>query len=79
MPLEKKFTAPKRREARDQAEQWLIRQKGIRLVRQKQSSDFGLPDHDVQWIVTLYYQADGGFPETPTNADTPPLPAAVDD
>jgi hypothetical protein len=71
MPLEKKFTAPKRREARDQAEQWLIRQKGIRLVRQKQASDFERPGHDVRWIVTLFYQADDThvLPETPADDD----------
>ncbi len=41
--MEKKFTAITLREARDQAEQWLTQQKGIRLVRQKQASDFGRP------------------------------------
>ena len=71
MPLEKRFSAPKLREARGQAEQWLIRQKGIRLVRQKQASDFEHPGHDVQWIVTLYYQADGthALPEMPADRD----------
>jgi hypothetical protein len=71
MPLEKKFTAPKRREACDEAEQWLIRQTGIRLVRQTQTSDFGRPGHDVQWIVTLFYQVDGthALPETPADDD----------
>ena len=69
--MEKKFTAPKLREARHQAEQWLIGQRGIRLVRQKQASDFGAPGHDVQWIVTLYYQEDGthGLPETTADGE----------
>jgi hypothetical protein len=69
--MEKKFTAPTLREARDQAEQWLTQQKGIRLVRQKQASDFGRPGQDVRWTVTLYYRADGThiLPETHADSD----------
>jgi hypothetical protein len=56
---EKEFTAPTLEGARDQTEQWLAQQNGIKLIRQKQASDFGPGGHDVRWTVTLYYKADG--------------------
>jgi hypothetical protein len=57
--MEKEFTAATLEEARAQAGQWLAQKKGIRLIRQKQASAFGPGDRDVEWTVTLYYEADG--------------------
>lgn len=60
MLLEKAFTAPALDEARSEATRWLMRQKGIRLVHQKQepSADFGTSDRHELWTVTLYYETD---------------------
>jgi hypothetical protein len=59
--LEKTFTAPALDEARSQATRWLARQKGIRLVSQKQapSAGSGTSGDYPLWTVTLYYEADG--------------------
>jgi hypothetical protein len=71
--LEKAFRAPALDEARSRAAQWLNQQKGIRLVRQNQTSsvDPGTSGNHELWTVTLYYRADGTqvFPETPADDD----------
>ena len=60
MLLEKAFTAPALDEARSQATRWLTRQKGIRLVSQKQapSANSSTSGDYPLWTVTLYYEAD---------------------
>jgi hypothetical protein len=60
LPFEKAFTALALDEARSRAAQWLNQQKGIRLVRQKQtpSVDPGTSEQQELWTVTLYYEAD---------------------